>query len=138
MRKNTKFDELYKILEFKLGADKARLAFAQILHETGGKANRLTALNNYSGIVYVRQDKRFGIVGAKDSGLKQPDGKFNYAQYDTLDSYVNDFLRIVNKSLKKSDTIKDYALNLKEQRYYGDTVQNYSKGLLHHYLKLKG
>lgn len=125
MDKNNPFGALKKALIDRLGADKATLAMSQILHETGGKITPLARLNNFSGITYIGQKY------AKDSHIKQPDGRLNYASYDTLENYVEDYLRIVGKSVKNAVTIDDYARNLKRQNYYGDTLQNYTAGMVY-------
>jgi len=125
MDKNNPFGALKKALIDRLGADKATLAMSQILHETGGKITPLARLNNFSGITYIGQKY------AKDSHVKQPDGKYNYASYASIADYVEDYLRIVGKSVKNAVTIDDYARNLKRQNYYTDTLQNYTAGMVY-------
>ena len=127
--KSNPFSALEKAFIERIGADKARFAMAQIKHEVGGKINDLARLNNFSGITFVGQKY------AEDSHIKQPDGKLNYASYKTLENYVEDYLRIVGKSIKGATTLDDYARNLKRQNYYGDTLQNYTKGLAYWYKK---
>jgi len=127
--KSNPFSDLEKAFTERIGADKARFAMAQIKHEVGGKINDLARLNNFSGITFVGQKY------AEDSHIKQPDGKLNYASSKTLANYVEDYLRIVGKSIKGATTLDDYARNLKRQNYYSDTLQNYIKGLAYWYKK---
>ena len=127
--KNNPFAVLEKSFIERIGADKAKFAMAQIKHELGGKINDLARLNNYSGITFVGQKY------AEDSHIKQPDGKLNYASYKTPAHYIEDYLRIVGDSIKNASTLEDYARNLKRQNYYGDTLQNYTRGLAYWYKK---
>lgn len=130
MNKENVLSTLYKKIKNRVG-QKSDLVMAQILHEVGGKVSNLAKFHNYSGIVYVGQKY------ALDSHIKQPDGKFNYAKYKSMDDYLEDYLRIVKNSLSKSNSINEFATNLKNQKYYGDTIRNYSIGMLNWYQKLK-
>ena len=125
------FETLGKKLAERIGKDKASFAMAQILHETGGKIKGLAVYHNYSGIVFI------GQKGAFDTHIKQPDGKYNYAGYKTIEDYIEDYLRIVGKSIKQSDTLSAYASYLKAQRYYGDTTANYLNGMSRFFNKAK-
>jgi uncharacterized FlgJ-related protein len=118
-------------LKARLGYDKALLCMSQILHEVGGKLSPLARVNNFSGIVYVKQ--RY----AKDSGIKQPDGSYNYAKYDSVEDYINDYLRIVGKSVNAATSLEDFGRKLKAQRYYGADVVAYIKGMTNFYKTAK-
>ena len=103
------------------------LAMLQLAHETGGFNSRVSRLNNLSGIKFSKNG--FGY----DSGVKPPpnEGNTSYAAYKSLNDWAKDYIRIVRKSgAQNAKTIQEFAAKLKAARYYGDTVERYTKGLL--------
>ena len=108
------------------GKDKASWVMAQILYETGAKQSPLAKLNNLTGIIFV------GQKGAKDSGILLPENKaYTYAKYNSVSDWFFDYIRIVNKSVKNSNSLYDYASNLKKQGYYTAPLEDYRKALIY-------
>lgn len=107
-----------------LGVDPS-LVFAQIMHETGGMTSKLAndGSNNLSGIKYVGQS------GAT-RGSASPEGD-NYAKYNSLDDYANNFASILkNDGIGSSTkTVDQYATALKNHHYFEDGLSNYEAGM---------
>jgi hypothetical protein len=111
------------------------LALCQVAHETGDfESNVLLKNNNATGIMFLNNAKQKNCK----KGLPFPskEGKYFYANFNSLDDWAIDFLRIVKKSLFSSVGIVDYATKLKNQKYFTDNLQNYIKGMNSHYKQL--
>lgn len=101
----------------------------QVAHETGGFKSRMSTYNNMSGIKYR---SKTAIKGESDSGVRSPEGD-NYSKFDTVGDWAKRHFMIVNRGANKpvlATTPEDYAFRLKANKYYTDTLQNYTKGLL--------
>lgn len=101
--------------------------YAQARHESNDFKSRVYLDNhNYFGMKWI--DGRRGQVAKK--GLLSPDGNF-YAHYETDSSSILDLLKWFDyKNFPVS--VKDanqYASELKNRNYYGDSVANYERAL---------
>jgi hypothetical protein len=109
--------------------DRLPLIMAQVAHETGNFRHRLgTQYNNVSGIKY---SPKSAIKGESDSGVKSPEGN-NYSKFDSLGTWAERYYNIVNRGPAfplQATSVADFADRLKRNRYYTDTVANYTKGL---------
>lgn len=121
-----------KVLEGKgLPLSSLRLIIPQVAHETAGFKHRLSQppINNMSGIKY---SPKTAIKGERDSGIKSPEGN-NYSSFDTLDVWANRHFNIVSRGTNKpldASNLTEFAKRLKANKYYTDTVENYTKGLI--------
>ena len=123
----------------KQGVPEKALPFvmAQIALESSHFNSKLASTsNNFAGIKY------FGQSGATPSSVKAPaseetkDGKpyaRPYANFSTIDSFVKEYLRILNKVGNArpllAATPAEYAHALKLNRYYQATEQSYAKNI---------
>ena len=108
------------------------LIAAQAAHETG----------NFTSNVFLQNNNAFGYkryAGAKyqiGAGRISPEGN-NYAQYANIDNSVHEITGWIKRRLSEGkfpllQSIKtplQYAMALKSCGYYGDSVDNYTKGL---------
>ena len=114
-----------------------KLAVAQVMHETGvfsGK-QRATSFNNYSGITYSGTKEQLN-TGAKKSPLELPEAKgVYYAQYPNAVAWAKDYIRIISRNTKpiQASTPADFAYRLKQNKYYTDTLENYTKNITFYY-----
>lgn len=127
-----------------------RLALSQVMHETGvfsGK-QRASTVNNFSGITYSGSPLQLA-TGAKKSNIALPTAeqpktgaKIYYAAYPSVLNWAKDYIRILQKGSKpiQAASPQDFALRLKKNNYYTDSVENYSKGLtlFHNFLTKAG
>lgn len=99
---------------------------AQAKHETGNfKSGVYKANNNLFGMKHPYKRPSVG-----ERGTLAPDGG-HYQKYSGDSESVNDLLLWMEYT-KFPTTVKDaeqYALELKGRSYYGDTIENYTKGL---------
>ena len=99
----------------------AKLFYAQWSHETGDFTSELCLqYNNLAGVTQV-----------EPNDLPQPDGSFYYMKFDSLDAwarYFGKFIRLFDGAVDAT-TIEEYATILKEQGYYGDSIENYIEGM---------
>lgn len=115
------------------------LVTAQSKHESG----------NYTSRVFLKNNNCFGykFVGQRwaTQGLKSPEGDF-YAHYDSPADSAREIARWIKRRQNSGlfprdlDTItgpEEYAHLLKACGYFGDSVENYTKGLKHHFKTLK-
>lgn len=106
-----------------------RLLMLQAAHETGGFKSRLSTANNLSGIKYR---PKTAILGESNSGILSPEGDY-YSKFDSIDSWARRHYQIVNRGTNKpidAQTIQDFAARLKANKYFTDTLTNYTKGLM--------
>ena len=102
------------------------IVIAQVMHETGYLTSRLAPAFNLTGIKYFSKNKnhvKYGKVGA-------------YVKFPNLDAWAAD---LRDNYLKRNDTgagrpidatnYVDYAKRLKANRYYEDSLSNYTEGL---------
>ena len=100
---------------------KAELLYAQFAHETGNFTSELCReYNNLAGVTQV-----------EPNDLPQPDGQFYYMKFDDLSHwarYFGKFIRLFDGAVE-AQTIEEYATALKNEGYYGDTLDNYIEGM---------
>lgn len=114
------------------GASGKELLFllAQVAHETGTFEKGIFAShNNASGITWA--NKPYQKNATKGNPLPE-NPKYFYAKFATLADWAKDYIRIAGKAVKSSNTLSEYAQKLKDQKYYTDTVANYTKALKYH------
>jgi hypothetical protein len=108
----------------RIGADlnvDPALIYGQWYHETGGFSSRLTKENyNLGGLTQVTPN------GEEN---KQPDGGNYYMQFDSIRAYADYYKRIWGPYIQGSKSAEDYASRLKSEGYYGDSYENYVRGL---------
>ena len=109
---------------------KAELLYAQFAHETGNFTSELCReYNNLAGVTQV-----------EPNDLPQPDGQFYYMKFDDLSHwarYFGKFIRLFDGAVE-AQTIEEYATALKNEGYYGDTLENYIEGMQSAYDKAFG
>ena len=109
---------------------KAELLYAQFAHETGNFTSELCReYNNLAGVTQV-----------EPNDLPQPDGQFYYMKFDDLSHwarYFGKFIRYFDGAVEAT-TIEEYATALKNEGYYGDTLENYIDGMQSAYDKAFG
>lgn len=123
------------LLAFKLPIDTLKLSLSQVLHETGvfmGK-QRASDYNNFSGIKYSGSKEQL-LSGAYKSPVSVIyNGKKSfYAGYQTPLNWAKDYIRIISMGKQppiKAVNTEDFAVRLKNNKYYEDDVKNYSKNL---------
>jgi len=59
-----------------------------------------------------------------------------YANFNSLKDWAIDYLRLVKKSAEQSTNFEQFAVALKNRRYYGATVSSYTKGMIAYYNQL--
>ena len=98
-----------------------KILYAQWAHETGGFTSSLCLeYNNLAGVTQV-----------EPNDLPQPDGSFYYMKFDSLDSwarYFGKFIRLFDGAAEAT-TIEEYATALKNEGYFGDSLENYIAGM---------
>lgn len=109
------------------------LVMAQIALESAHFNSTLAKTsNNFAGIKY------FGQTGATPSSVKAPASEENgyarpYAHFDSTDSFVKEYLRILNKVGKarplQATTPAEYAHALKLNRYYQAPEADYARNI---------
>jgi hypothetical protein len=114
-----------------IGADpkKLPLLMRQTAHESGGFKSRVSSVNNLTGIKWAPKS---AIKGEFDSGIKSPEGN-NYSGFTDLNAWAKRYVQIINRGPKKpieATTVTDFAERLKANKYYTDTLANYTKALL--------
>lgn len=96
--------------------------YCQLSFETGG-GTHIAAKNNYGGVVYVGQE------GAS-AGPHQPDGAYNYANFNTLKDFGNAYAATIKRmGVTKGMSIDAWAQQLKNKGYYGAPVSQYAAGM---------
>ena len=123
---------LYKLLMLhKFPAELSLLIVAQAKHETGNFSSKgFRVRNSLFGYGFVKNN-RFQL---QKSGGKHPEDNGQYAAYSTLENSILDIIGYYKRRSTKFfpiSSIPAYALALKEENYYTDTVANYTKGLTH-------
>ena len=95
--------------------------FCQWAHESALFTSELCReYHNYAGVTQV-----------EPNGIPQPDGRFYYKKFDDLSSwarYFGCFIRLFDGTTE-AQTIEEYATALKNEGYYGDTLDNYIEGM---------
>ena len=113
-----------------ISSAKAELLYAQFAHETGNFTSELCReYNNLAGVTQV-----------EPNDLPQPDGQFYYMKFDDLSHwarYFGKFIRLFDGAVE-AQTIEEYATALKNEGYYGDTLENYIEGMQSAYDKAFG
>jgi len=133
-----KFAKVYEALEsLKLSDLQFKLALIQIMQETGvfASTSKVYDLNtNASGITFSGSEAQLK-TGAIKGSLRPTNEGGNYAKYPTLRAWAVDYLRILNKGVfpLTAKTPLEFAQKLKQNKYYTDSVENYSKNLNFYY-----
>jgi len=104
---------------------------AQAKHETGNfRSNAFRKHNNAFGYMYYPaskyQQKKPGLIA---------DNKLPVAHYATIEDSakeVADWILRRKSSFEGVTTLRQFAETLKAKGYYGDTVTNYLRGLVHY------
>ena len=109
---------------------KAELVYCQFYHETAGFTSELcTEYHNLAGVTQT-----------KPNDLGQPDGSLWYRKFESDDDfarYFGKFIRLFDGAVEAT-TIEEYATALKNEGYYGDTLENYIDGMQSAYDKAFG
>ena len=99
----------------------AEILYSQWSHETAGFTSELC--QQYNNLA--------GVTQTQGNDLPQPDGSFFYMKFDTLDDwarYFGKFIRLF-AGAAEATTIEEYATALKNEGYFGDTLENYIDGM---------
>jgi hypothetical protein len=121
-----------------LGAPKSAIPFmvSQVAHETGDfKSLELQKYNNATGIIFLNSPKQ---KNASRGDVLPESPQYNYAVFDTIEDWARDYMRILSIGSKppiKASTLTDFVTRLKNNKYFGDTIENYLKGLKRAYDK---
>ena len=115
--------KLYLAMQGKgLTALQIQLMLSQALFETGlftqaPNFHNMDVLNNYAGIT---------------GNSRYPAGAGSgYAQYPSLDAFVDDWIGLISSSNDPIDatSVTDFVTRLRENGYYTDSIQNYGNGV---------
>lgn len=101
------------------------LMLSQALFETG----LFTESPNYT-----LMDSNNNFAGIKVNS-RYPNSSNGYAQYPTLDAFVNDWIYVLNfnnQPINATD-VDDFNIRLKENGYYGASATTYDTGLWKYY-----
>ena len=102
---------------------KAEILYCQWYHETAGFTSELC----------LKYNNLAGVTQTQPNDLPQPDGDYYYMQFDDLRDwarYFGKFIRLFDGVANSTDfTIPEYATALKEEGYFGDTLENYIAGM---------
>lgn len=109
----------------------ALCVLAQSQHESG----------NYTSAIYQDCNNSFGYKNPSSLGFGACSLHSDYVDYDTLQSSTHEITAWIYRRLSEGNfpdlntitTPDDYAQLLKNNGYYGDTVSNYTNGLLNWY-----
>jgi len=104
---------------------------AQVAHETKNFTSYgLTKRNNGSGIIWI--NKPYQRNATKGDPLPE-DSKYNYANFDTLQDWANDYVRILSRGGDqapiKQTNIKDFVAALKNIKYFTANENTYQKAV---------
>jgi hypothetical protein len=115
---------------------------AQVAHETGTFNSRVFVdNNNASGIMFINNPTRQknATRGRAFPRNEWPaaDKPLYYANYATLKDWAVDYLRIVGKTVQAATTLDQYAVALKNRKYYTAPTAAYAAALRAHYTKLQ-
>lgn len=102
---------------------------AQVIFESGNFESYLSKThNNFSGITYAGQ-----TTGHPTKGEPQPEaGGGNYARYDSVKSWYEDYRRILNLGQQKprqATTPEEFVSRLKQNGYFTAGETEYLNGL---------
>lgn len=110
----------------------AEWIYAQWVHETACFTSELCVDHNNLG----------GITQEEPNDLPQPDGELWYRHFGTPEDYADYFgryLRLYREDgIYGAATIHEYAAALHRGGYFGDTVDNYTAGMLAAYKEAFG
>lgn len=110
----------------------SELIAAQAAHETANFTSKVFVQNNNAfGYKYVK-----GAIWQDGAGRTSTEGD-PYAKYSTLANSVHELTAWINRREREGrfpplgtiDNPDQYAIALKNCRYYGDTITNYATGL---------
>ena len=105
----------------------ASIIYAQWAHET----------NNFTSDLCVECHNLGGLTQANENSNPQPDGNNYYMEFiSDLDfaRYFGSYLKLyAENGLYECKTVEDYVHCLKVGGYFGDTEENYLKGMMRYY-----
>lgn len=124
---NSALERLKLKFEFAQAEKLAKFMIAQAKHETAGFTSKVFKTNNNAfGYKYYK-----GSIYQLSKGLNSPEGD-SYAKYNSVEDSskeVADWLGRRKDKFKGVITIEDYSKQLKESKYYGDSLANYTNAL---------
>ena len=98
-----------------------KILYAQFAHETA----------NFTSELCLQYNNLAGVTQTQENDLPQPDGSFYYMKFDDLSAwarYFGKFIRLFDGATE-AQTIEEYATALKNEGYFGDTLENYIDGM---------
>jgi len=98
-----------------------KLLYCQWFHETAGFASELC----------LQYNNLAGVTQTQENDLPQPDGRFYYMKFDSLDSwarYFGKFICLFDGTVD-ANSITEYATALKNEGYFGDPLEVYINGM---------
>jgi len=113
----------------KVGATNEQLLFMipQVAWETGHFKSPVSQTdNNLSGIKY------YGQSGATKGTPAPKNEGDNYAHFNSYEDWAKDYLRILNRGKEHpidATDLQTFASRLKANNYFGDSLENYLKGI---------
>jgi len=108
----------------------ADFVIAQAKHESANFTSKVYLANNNPFGMKVPSVR--GFLGTQGTPAPAGEGKnMFYARYENDTVAFKDFLKWLRavRFPVDLDTVEDYAKALKDKKYYGDTVANYTKAL---------
>lgn len=116
---------------------------AQIALETAGFNSRVFKENNNgSGIMFINNPTRQknatrGRLYPANEQPKDPSKpRLYYANFASLKDWAVDYLRLVKKAAEQTSNFEQFAVALKNRKYYGANVTDYTKGMIAWYNQL--
>lgn len=97
--------------------------YAQWAHETA----------NFTSDLCVKHYNLGGITQTVPNHLPQPDGELFYAEFNSYEEfayYFGKYLRFYAPDIYKVNSLKSYISVLKDGGYFGDSYENYLKGVM--------
>lgn len=102
----------------------AEWIYAQWVHETG----------NFTSDMCTQYNNLGGLTQTEPNDTPQPDGNCFYMQFPTPEDYAEYFgkyLRLyASDGIFQAESIPGYVAALCRGGYFGDTVENYSRGMI--------
>ena len=98
-----------------------KILYAQFAHETA----------NFTSELCLQYNNLAGVTKTQENDLPQPDGSFYYMKFDDLSAWARYFGKFIRyfDGAAEAQTIEEYATALKNEGYFGDTLENYIDGM---------
>jgi hypothetical protein len=111
------------------------ILISQVAHETGGfKSKGLLTRNNASGIIWANSPNQ--LNASKGDPLPEDD-RYYYANFDTLQDWANDYIRILSRGGDqapiKQKNVTDFVAALKKNKYFSADQSIYEKAVQRFY-----